>query len=161
MKLLRDRRGISPVITTVIIVAVGITLAIAVMLWVTGLAGSFMSYERIEVTSLYATPLSGGGWTLTMRLKNVGQTPTKIDNVFINDVPYDLWNPQIEVEIEGQPLSPDTPAPVNVGDELDVTITIRQEGTSYQNQRLVSGGSVQVKIHTSTGREYYKSTQLP
>lgn len=160
MKILRDRRGISPVITTVIIVAVGITLAIAVMLWVTGLAGSFMSYERIEVTSLYATPRTEGGWLLTMRLKNVGQTPTKIDNVFINDVPYDLWNPQIMVKIEEEALSPDNPVPVNVGDELDVTITIEQ-GTSYQNQKLISGGSVQVKIHTSTGREYYKSTQLP
>ncbi len=160
MKILRDRRGISPVITTVIIVAVGITLAIAVMLWVTGLAGSFMSYERIEVTSLYATPRTEGGWLLTMRLKNVGQTPTKIDNVFINDVPYDLWNPPITVDIEGEALSPDNPVPVNVGDELDVTITIEQ-GTSYQNQKLISGGSVQVKIHTSTGREYYKSTQLP
>jgi len=160
LKILRDRRGISPVITTVIIVAVGITLAIAVMLWVTGLAGSFMSYERIEVTSLYATPQEGGGWVLTMRLKNVGQTPTKIDNVFINDVPYDLWNPQIMVKIEEEALSPDNPVPVNVGDELDVTITIEQ-GTSYQNQKLISGGSVQVKIHTSTGREYYKSTQLP
>jgi len=160
LKILRDRRGISPVITTVIIVAVGITLAIAVMLWVTGLAGSFMSYERIEVTSLYATPRTEGGWLLTMRLKNVGQTPTKIDNVFINDVPYDLWNPQIMVKIEEEALSPDNPVPVNVGDELDVTITIEQ-GTSYQNQKLISGGSVQVKIHTSTGREYYKSTQLP
>ncbi|MBO3799597.1 MAG: DUF4352 domain-containing protein [Candidatus Brockarchaeota archaeon] len=161
MKLLRDRRGISPVITTVIIVAVGITLAIAVMLWVTGLAGSFMSYERIEVTSLYATPRTEGGWILTMRLKNVGQTPTKIDNVFINDVPYDMWSPQITVDVDDQSLSPDNPIPVNVGDELDATITIYEEGTEYQNQRLISGGSVQVKIHTSTGREYYKSTQLP
>jgi len=160
LKLLTDRRGISPVITTVIIVAVGITLAIAVMLWVTGLAGSFMSYERIEVTSLYATPDTAGGWVLTMRLKNVGQTPTRIDNVFINDVPYDQWEPSITVQARGQALDPESPIPVNVGDELDVTITI-QQGTQFQNQRLISGGSVQVKIHTSSGREYYKSTQLP
>ncbi|MEM2998781.1 MAG: DUF4352 domain-containing protein, partial [Thermoproteota archaeon] len=62
MKMLNDRRGVSPVITTVIIVAVGITIAIAVALWMTGLVGAFMGYEKIEIRSTFANPQSGGGW---------------------------------------------------------------------------------------------------
>ncbi|MEM3079407.1 MAG: hypothetical protein QXF21_03725 [Thermoproteota archaeon] len=61
MKMLNDRRGVSPVITTVIIVAVGITIAIAVALWMTGLVGAFMGYEKIEIRSAYASP-DGTGW---------------------------------------------------------------------------------------------------
>ncbi|MGQ9461354.1 MAG: archaellin/type IV pilin N-terminal domain-containing protein, partial [Candidatus Bathyarchaeaceae archaeon] len=43
-----DRRGISPVIATVIIVAVTIAVSIAVAYWMGGLASFFTRFEKIE-----------------------------------------------------------------------------------------------------------------
>ncbi|MGC9096928.1 MAG: archaellin/type IV pilin N-terminal domain-containing protein, partial [Infirmifilum sp.] len=51
------RKGISPVIATVIIVAVTIAVAIAVAFWMTGIIGLFTgSVEKLEIVSLYVQP---------------------------------------------------------------------------------------------------------
>jgi flagellin-like protein len=44
-------RAVSPVIATIIIVAVAIVMSIAVAYWVLGLAGTFTRYEKIEIMS--------------------------------------------------------------------------------------------------------------
>jgi len=48
-----NRKGISPVIATVIIVAVTITVAIAISFWMGGIAGLYTRFEKLEIT--YAT----------------------------------------------------------------------------------------------------------
>ncbi|MEM2940151.1 MAG: DUF4352 domain-containing protein [Thermoproteota archaeon] len=151
MRILKDRRGISPVITTVIIVAVGITIAIAVALWMTGLVGAFMGYEKIEIRNKYPEPLSGGGWDIHITYLNTGSTAAKIDGVYINDAPYDEWGADL-----------DTPLPwdANIGTEEDHTITI-PDGATYGGQNLVSGVTVQIKLHSTGGKEYFTSVVLP
>jgi flagellin-like protein len=57
-----DRRGISPVIATVIIVAVTIAVSIAVAYWMGGLASFFTRFEKIEIGSAYATYDSDAGF---------------------------------------------------------------------------------------------------
>jgi len=47
-----NRRGISPVIATIIIVAVAIAIAIAVAFWVVGIAGLFTRFEKLELCGL-------------------------------------------------------------------------------------------------------------
>jgi len=49
-----NKRGISPVIATIIIVAVAIAIAIAVAFWVVGIAGLFTRYEKLEISYIYA-----------------------------------------------------------------------------------------------------------
>ncbi len=46
---MRERRGISPVIATVIIVAVAIAISIAVASWLLGLWSGFGSYESLKI----------------------------------------------------------------------------------------------------------------
>jgi FlaG/FlaF family flagellin (archaellin) len=52
---LRDRRGVSPVIATIIIVSIAIVMSLAVAYWMLGLGGAFTRYEKLEFTSAYVT----------------------------------------------------------------------------------------------------------
>lgn len=168
MGILKDRRGISPVITTVIIVAVGITIAIAVALWMTGLVGAFMGYEKVEIRSRFADPQVGGGWIVTIKYKNTGSTPAKIDNVFLNNVPFTEWDSgettiDWETDTASGTLDPDdstTFAPANVGEDVELTITIPADA-QYGGQTLTSGVTVEIKLHSTGGREYFTSIVLP
>ncbi|MBU0598713.1 hypothetical protein KKF61_07075 [Patescibacteria group bacterium] len=54
IKNLRERRAISPVIATVILVAVAITVAVGVSYWMSGIAGQYTSFEKIEIQTGYA-----------------------------------------------------------------------------------------------------------
>ncbi len=162
MKMLNDRRGVSPVITTVIIVAVGITIAIAVALWMTGLVGAFMGYEKIEIRSVYADPQTGGGWKVYLNYINTGSSPAKIDNVFINGAPFKSWT-TITVKWDSTTLDPASSAsfaPANVGTAGTLTIAISSDAT-FGNQKLVSGVTVEIKLHSTGGKEYFASVVLP
>jgi FlaG/FlaF family flagellin (archaellin) len=156
MRLLKDRRGISPVITTVIIVAVGITIAIAVALWMTGLVGAFMGYEKVEIRSAFPNPATGGGWNIVIGYINTGSTPTRIDNVFVNNIPYDEWSTiTCDPDIAGGDY-----ASANVGESGTITLTLSDPCT-YGGQTLTSGVTVMIKLHSTGGKEYFTSVVLP
>ncbi|MEM3957576.1 MAG: DUF4352 domain-containing protein [Thermoproteota archaeon] len=160
MKMLNDRRGVSPVITTVIIVAVGITIAIAVALWMTGLVGAFMGYEKIEIRSAYAMAQTGGGggWTVTITYINTGSTSARIDNVFINNIPANQWGGDVNLDPEISPPNKYWDAPV--GEEKTGTIQINA-GAKAGDQTLNAGVTVTIKLHSTGGKEYFTSVVLP
>jgi flagellin-like protein len=148
---MQKRRGISPVIATVIIVAVTIAVAIAVAFWMTGIVGLFTSAEKLEIVSLYAVPRQGGGWQINMTVKNTGTTTTSIDEIFINGVPHTGCN---NVNF------PNLPIPLNPGNQTNIGITINQNARCGTTT-FTAGGSVEVKLHTTGGKEYPKLTVLP
>jgi len=51
---LKNRKGMSIVISTVIIVAISITMAIAVAFWAMGIGNSLTKFEKLEFVSIYA-----------------------------------------------------------------------------------------------------------
>ncbi len=50
----RNKKGISTIIATIIIVSVSIVMAIAVAYWAMGIGNSFTKYEKVEFISVYA-----------------------------------------------------------------------------------------------------------
>ncbi len=158
MKMLNDRRGVSPVITTVIIVAVGITIAIAVALWMTGLIGAFMGYEKVEIRSAFPEPKENR-WVIHLTYLNTGSTPAKIDNIFINNVPFNQWGARISWTAGANPGT-GLPVPANIGETVSLDITVDVNAT-YGGQTLVSGVTVEIKLHSTGGREYFTSVVLP
>ncbi|RLF00466.1 MAG: DUF4352 domain-containing protein [Thermoprotei archaeon] len=146
------RRGISPVIATVILVAVAIAVAIAVAFWMTGIVGLFTGFEQLQITSAYAEGDEANGWTITVEVKNTGTAAASIDNIFINGKPISSYT--------GVTVSPDVTSAtvsVNPGETKTFTITIQPKGTSG----FSSGQSVEIKIHTAGGKEYPKLVVLP
>jgi len=149
---MQKRRGISPVIATVIIVAVTIAVAIAVAFWMTGIVGLFTSAEKLEIVALYANP-TNTGWDIPVTVRNTGTTTTSIDTIFINGVPQSQCTDSVTLDTT-------LPLTLNPGDTKGLTISIKKDGICGTT-KFTAGGSVEVKLHTTGGKEYPKLTVLP
>ncbi|MEM2136633.1 MAG: archaellin/type IV pilin N-terminal domain-containing protein [Candidatus Methanomethylicia archaeon] len=153
-----NKMGISPVIATVIIVAVTITVAVAISYWMGGIAGLYTRFEKIEITYAYATVVydntSMTGWNITLGVKNTGSADATIDNIFLNGVPIsDVKN----VTVNGKVFSSIT---VKSGDSITILITIPSDAT-IGGGKASSGLSLEIKLHTSAGKDYPKIITLP
>ena len=171
-KILRKRRAVSPVIATVILVAVTITVAVAVSYWMSGISSQYTAFEKVEIQSGYAT-LSADAtgatkWVITIELKNTGTATATLTSVFINDVPvtaYGIENgltgllPGATIaeaaEKTGTSIeSPDgLPIESGAGDTVYVYI-----GSSYAS--LSPGTTINIKLHSAGGMDYIKLVQL-
>jgi flagellin-like protein len=161
------RKGISPVIATVIIVAVTIAVAIAVAFWMTGIIALFTgAVEKLEVVSATATAQQGGGWQITVIARNTGTTQTTIDTIFINGIPALQWQnsqftPTGRLQCEGQEPGVNIQGnnPLKPGDQVQIDITLPQGDCGSFNAQ--PGVSLEVKLHTTGGKEYPKLLTLP
>ena len=157
------RKGISPVIATVIIVAVAIAIAIAVAFWMTGIIGLFTRFEKIEVSYCYAEWYHDGGgyWLVFLKARNTGSADATITNIFINGKPYTAYNDVSQVNYQYSLLTTlggtsfTTDIPLQSGKEIYFVIQIRK------NDEFDHGTSIEVKIVTASGQEYPKMTNLP
>jgi len=162
-RLLRNKRGISPVIATVIIVAVTIAVAIAVAFWMGGLTSIFTRFEKLEITSAYA---DGAGtpvvFTITLNFKNTGSAAATISDILINGKPVSVTNATsatVTVAAGGTNefvANPTGTVSCAIGDTGDLII-IATSGSSP----WVSGVSVEVTIHTAAGKDYPRVVVLP
>jgi flagellin-like protein len=158
------RKGISPVIATVIIVAVTIAVAIAVAFWMTGIVGLFTGTEKLEIVSINAAPAAGGGWTITVTVRNTGTTTTSIDAIYINGYLAFTTAAGANTLSCVDNLNPNLPVRLIPGDQQDIAFDINQGACNLgQNQvfNAAPGGSIEVKLHTSGGKEYPKLLTLP
>ncbi len=48
MKILKNRKAVSPVIATVILVAVAITISVAVAYWMGGISSQYTKFENLD-----------------------------------------------------------------------------------------------------------------
>ncbi len=147
------RKAISPVIATVIIVAVTIAVAIAVAFWMTGIVGLFTAAEKLEITSALAQPAQGGGWEVILTVKNTGTTPTSIDLILINGVNIENCD-DVELSDSGLPLA------INPGGGATITINIGADGKCGVT-KFTAGLSIEVKLHSTGGKEYPRLLTLP
>lgn len=144
--LLKSKKAISPVISTIVIVSVAIAMSIAVSYWMMGITGSFTRFERLDVTSAYAV-VEDGSFTIKMKVKNSGSASATIDLIFVNGRPttdyagVNVTNLLTTLE-PGQTVE-------------DGTIVLPKDGT------FVSGMGVEVVLQTAAGRQYPKTVQLP
>ncbi len=169
-KLLDNRKGISPVISTVIIVAVAIAVAMAVAFWMTGVVGIFTGQvEQVQIVA--AIPVAEED-TLTfddnqfdyvhkveVTIKNSGTTTVTIDGIFISPTSINgYW----EFEVSNQTtkvnpinsLVPDASSQLKIDPGSSVTITVYLSGT-------MAGQSIEIKLHSASGKEYPKLVTLP
>jgi hypothetical protein len=152
----------------VIIVAVTIAVAIAVAFWMTGIIALFTgAVEKLEVVSATAIAQQGGGWQITVIARNTGTTQTTIDTIFINGIPALQWqnnqfistgrlrcggqNPGVNITQGNNPLKP--------GEQVQIDITLQQGDCGSFN--ALPGVSLEVKLHTTGGKEYPKLLTLP
>jgi len=143
-----NKKGVSPVIATIIIVAVAIVMSIAVAYWVLGLGASMTRYEKLQFISAYASGDESTGYTINMQLKNTGSAPATldVDTVFVNGKPVG----DVGATAAFTPLTLD-PGASTTAASLDLT-----GATGF-----TSGMTVEITIQTTAGNQYPKVVVLP
>ena len=124
------RRGISPVIATVIIVAVAIAISIAVATWVMGLWSGLGEYSAVKIVYGGLEQVTAGNdtaWNLTLLLANDGVAPARIDSIQVKGETIDID----ETILPGETKTLEVTLPASI------TIT--------------PGETVDVKVYTSDG----------
>jgi flagellin-like protein len=157
-KLLKDKKGISPVITTVILVAVGIALAVAIGLWMSGLVATFTRFEKLEVTSAYAVT-SNNGWDAYITINNTGSADATITTIMINGIPNSDWKDNATLVTTDSSFS-SLPASVPVGSGAKFKISLTK-GSKIGSTTLTSGITLNIVLHSAAGKDYPASVTLP
>jgi flagellin-like protein len=151
----RSRSGISPVVATVILVAIAIVIAIAVAFWATGLVGIFTRFEKVEIRTAYAEVQGGNQYLIHLDIANTGSADVTIDDIYINGRPSHTYqNVQFGGACQGLP---NNPVSLSAGQRLaqDCTITVGM-GAPF-----TSGTTIEVAVHTGTGKLYPAAVLLP
>jgi len=90
MQISRNRRALSPIFASLLILAIVTVLFIPVFIWSTGLTAETQSFW--EISGLIATErivieevnLRGGVTRCTIYIRNIGKTAIIVDNIFIS-----------------------------------------------------------------------------
>jgi flagellin-like protein len=155
--MIENRKAVSPVIATVILVAVAITVSVAVAYWMGGIAGQYTKFEKVEIQSSVCTN-NGTIWTIEMKLKNTGTETSTLLSCFINDVEVDSYDvTQAQV---GEWAT-------NVNVTVATTITSGETKIVYfwidpnkAGSTLSSGTTINIKLHSAGGMDYLKLVEL-
>jgi len=152
---LRCRRALSPVIATVILIAVAISVSVAVAYWMGGIASQYTRFEKVEIQSAVCT-VSGGDWTVTMKLKNSGTATATLIGAFVNDVEVDAYGatgPVANQWVTGMTAT----ETITSGQTKTVVFYI---ASVRPGSTLSSGTTVNIKIHSAGGMDYIKLIEL-
>jgi flagellin-like protein len=87
MKILRSRKALSPVVASIILIAVTVAVSIAVAAWMGALTFNFMGSSSISVTNTDFLGNSGNATnTIYIHLKNTGTKQVTIANIKVNNL---------------------------------------------------------------------------
>jgi flagellin-like protein len=153
----RRRRALSPVIATVILVAIAITVSVAVAYWMGGIAGTFTTFEQVEIQNAVCTKDNFGNWVITLTMKNTGTAQTTLISLFVNDVEAtpDASAPDAAVATLTTNLNVTTSTTLLSGETGTILVWVgRDYGT------LSSGTTLNLKIHSTGGMDYLKLITL-
>ncbi|MEM2544091.1 MAG: archaellin/type IV pilin N-terminal domain-containing protein [Nitrososphaerota archaeon] len=153
----RGKSGISPVMATVILVAIAIVIAIAVAFWATGLVGVFTRFEKIEIiAAVYDT----GNEDVELLVRNTGSSPATIDAVYVNGRPVTNY----EIADSGDVVEPPSASPCS----FDTTTATCDPGEyavvsvgGPDETGWASGVTYEVAIHTASGKTYPVAVLIP
>jgi flagellin-like protein len=132
-----DSKAISPVIATVILVAITIVVALAFAFWASGLVSSFQATERLEVRVLHVGPSS-----VTIQIRNTGS-----NDVVITDI----------MTLQQGTVKNTITIPATPGNTLAPGASVRIEGS----HNAARGTTFQVVVITSSGNAYYATGTVP
>jgi flagellin-like protein len=163
----RQRRAVSPVIATVILIAVAVALGIAVAFWASGLTSSFSKYEKLGVNVQYATG-GGGTWTVYLGGQNTGSSDATITQIQINGIPYNAnassSNGVLYVtQASGKSSESGTTLsiPVSSGSTFALNFKLVSGDSSVSGRTFTDGQTIQVTLITAAGNNYPASIVLP
>jgi flagellin-like protein len=82
MKIFRSRKALSPVVASIILIAVTVAVSIAVAAWMGALTFNFMATEQLKITNVQFGSATN---MVNVTMQNTGTTPVTINEVHINN----------------------------------------------------------------------------
>ncbi len=160
----KNKKALSPVIATVILISVTIVVAVSVAYWMGAIAGGFTSFEQIELPTVYGRAITSPwiGWNITIEMKNTGSSDATLNNIFMNSIPFkDYAQANVTLQkADGTDVSATlytTGVLVAKGNSVTLVLQLRFD----QSVGFTSGTRVEIKLHTAGGKDYPTSLKLP
>jgi len=144
------QRAISPIIATVILVAVTIALAVGVALWFSGIIGGAGSHEQLLVLPDGSiTVISSSSATLSLHVRNSGSVDSKI-------IAIKVGNYNVPISSSSVTVSPSSSLQSNyilvpAGQDIWINATLSGQFTP--------GSSYKVTVVTDAGNSYIQELQ--
>ena len=120
----KKKKGISPIIATVLLIAITIAAGLAIYGWVSGLIGAGTNTHMPTSESATLTILDVTGWTATLQITNGGNFPIPISG---SNVVVEATNGTAIPSSEVSPSAGQIPA----GGTVIVTVTGLAPGNTY------------------------------
>jgi len=137
MKILRSRKALSPVVASIILIAVTVAVSIAVAAWMGALTIGFMQGgEQVEIRNI---AFNDDG-TVTLSIKNTGTSAVTIQEVWVNNA-----------QVQDANLNPTPPVSIAANTQTPLTITME----------YTAGDNYQFKVVTAKGNPFMKNAVPP
>lgn len=134
MKILKSKKALSPVVASIILIAVTVAVSIAVAAWMGALTFTFMATEQIQITNMeFAVPN-----IIRVTINNTGTSPVTINEAWVNNVKKTTTTPALPNVISA-----------NKGVSLNITST------------WAVGSNYQVKLVSSKGNQFLYNAVSP
>ncbi|MEM3727861.1 MAG: archaellin/type IV pilin N-terminal domain-containing protein [Candidatus Bathyarchaeia archaeon] len=88
--MLKSRKALSPVVASIILIAVTVAVSLAVAVWMGGLAFTFTKTEELKITGADWVAPSGGSKYVNISVSNTGASAVSVSKVYIDNVQYSV-----------------------------------------------------------------------
>jgi len=132
----KSRKALSPVVASIILIAVTVAVSIAVAAWMGALTIGFMATEELKITNMQFNETDG----IILSVRNVGTTPVTL-------------NEDVLVNGEQETATFDSTS--------EGTIPANGEGTVYIAYDYDQGSNYQVRITSTKGNAFTYTAVAP
>jgi flagellin-like protein len=135
MKILKSKKALSPVVASIILIAVTVAVSIAVAAWMGALTFSFMGTEQLAITKItwtWGTPTTRN---FVINVNNTGTKDVTINQILVNYAGV----PKTNVTVS----TPYGSVPFVLKSTLSTSITVKylySNGTNYDISVVTSDG---------------------
>ena len=137
MKIMKNAKALSPVVASIILIAVTVAVSIAVAAWMGALTFTFMATEQVQITNIGFGPSAASSW-IAVTVNNTGTSPVTINEAWVNNDKKTITMPSL---------------PQNI---------VANNGTMlYINMTVANGYNYQVKLVSSKGNQFTYSAVAP
>ncbi len=92
-KLQHNAKALSPVVASIILIAVTVAVSIAVAMWMGSLSTGFMQTETIQLKNAAFQPGSATTGSVQITIRNTATSAVTISSVYLNGVTISTTNP--------------------------------------------------------------------
>ncbi len=147
MRILKSKKALSPVVASIILIAVTVAVSIAVAAWMGALTFTFTATEQLQITRIDF----GGDDSDVMNVTvlNTGTSPVTITEVRVNNAPARITP---AVDSGGNDVYDDTAETVTLKANTKVVITLSYDwdyGNNYEVKLLSSKGNPFMRTETA------------